>query len=145
VQTTGKPLPKSGGNEVKKFLLAVIVVIALTGATNAFSLDPKFLSFGEMNGTYQGSGWVKGKFVVGCHMIQDEDVLEECSPSRDDVNVREKPNGRVIAAITKGVPIIVNKRQRDWVEVWTYCPDNLIPSSSLPNGVVIYSCEERPK
>lgn len=129
-------------------LLAISPAMAFTAGPSSgvvTSLEP-FLSFGEMNGTYQGSGWVKGKVLVGCHMIEEEGTWEECSISTGDfVDVRQTPNGRVIGSLTNGVPILVSKRQDNWVEMFTYCPDNLVPMSTSHDGVRLYSCEERPK
>src|SRR5262245_42166152 len=52
----------------KKLLLAALAFTALTGAVSAAPLEP-FLFFSDYGGTYQGSGWVKSKFLVGCHEV----------------------------------------------------------------------------
>jgi hypothetical protein len=124
-------------------IMVAMLIFAAPFAHAMTSLEP-FISFGELNGSYQGQGWVKGKFIVGCHTIEDEGPQEECSVSGDFVNVRQKPNGRIIGALSNGVPILVMKRRDNWVEVFTYCTDNLVPTSSH-DGVRLYSCEERQK
>jgi hypothetical protein len=40
-------------------------------ATTAPSLEP-FLSFSELDGSYQGDGWIKQNLLTGCHKVEGE-------------------------------------------------------------------------
>jgi hypothetical protein len=129
---------------MRKHLLAVIAVIALGGTVQAGNIND-FLSFGEMDGTYLGEGWIKDKFLSGCHEIEEEGPQTLCSIADDDLSVHLSPRGRVVAALRREVPVIIGERKGEWTQIVTFCPGHLVPLSERSNGLKIYACEEKPE
>jgi hypothetical protein len=129
-----------------KKLATAAVAVAL--ATPALASEP-FLYYSELNGSYQGSGWVKSNLLGNCHVVEDEGPQEECEIFTKAINVHDKPHGHVVGALDISVPIYVEKlrdklqRHGDWTKVWTVCSGHLIPQNYMPNGVAIYGCEKK--
>lgn len=138
---------------MKKLLIVVAAALLVASAANANpkKFDP-FLYWTELDSSYQGMGWINRDFIVGCHETSGdgEDKLTECTTSRI-VEVRQNPHGRVIAGLSKGMPIIISERRGEWTKVDTYCAESINPGGVVgaedwnhPDAYLFY-CPEKTK
>ena len=98
-------------------------------ARTAPSLEP-FLFFSDLNGSYQGSGWIKRDLLVGCHKVEGEGgkMITQCSAS-DNASIQQNPHGPLIAGLSKGIDVLVFEREGEWVKIETDCSGSIMPGS----------------
>jgi hypothetical protein len=113
----------------------------ISEASTAPSLEPFF--FSELNGSYQGGGWIKHDLLVGCHKVEGEGgkMITQCSVS-DNASIQQTPHGPLIAGPSKGTDVLVFDREGEWTKIEAACSGSIVPSS-WEGHVFRFSCPEK--
>lgn len=113
-------------------------------ARTAPPLEP-FLFFSDLNGSYQGNGWIKHDLLVGCHKVEGEggEMITQCSVSVN-ASVQQNPHSHLIAGLSKGTKVLVGEHEGEWVKIETDCSESIAPGSwEGHDNVFRFSCPEK--